>query len=165
VKKLNISIRFAKETDFEQVGKIFSEENRFHAELVPEIIQVADPIMTPEWFDEVLKDPKKNIFVAENENRLLGLALVMLQSSIDDPIFKLRKYVHIGDISVLKEFQSLGIGRLLMEKIRQWTDEQGIKEIELQVWERNDKAIGFYEKLGYHKWRRTMRLTLDDRNK
>jgi len=74
VKKLNISIRFAKETDFEQVGKIFSEENRFHAELVPEIIQVADPIMTPEWFDEVLKDPKKNIFVAENENRLLGLA-------------------------------------------------------------------------------------------
>lgn len=164
MKKLNISIRFAKGTDFEQVGKIFSEENRFHAELVPEIIQVADPIMSPEWFDEVLKNPEKIIFVAENENRLLGLALVMLQSSIDDPIFKLREYVHIGDIAVLKEFQGLGIGRLLMEKICQWTDDQGIKEIELQVWERNDKAIDFYEKLGYHNWRRTMRLTLDDKN-
>jgi len=54
VEKFNINLRSAGENDFRSVSRIFAEENRFHAQLVPEIIQVADPIMTPEWFGEVL---------------------------------------------------------------------------------------------------------------
>jgi hypothetical protein len=45
---MNFEIRLATESDFEQVGNIFSEENRDHAELMPVIFQVADPIMIPE---------------------------------------------------------------------------------------------------------------------
>jgi hypothetical protein len=34
-----IKIRLATGSDFEQVGNIFSEENRYHAELMPEIFK------------------------------------------------------------------------------------------------------------------------------
>ncbi len=42
---------------------------------MPEIFQIADPIMTPEWFDEVLKDPRTALFVAELEAEVVGVAL------------------------------------------------------------------------------------------
>lgn len=161
---MNIEIRLATKADFEQVGIIFAEENQFHAELVPEIIQVADPIMTPIWFDDVLNDPNQTLFVAEVEKNIVGVVLVAIRNSIDDPIFRQRKYVHISEIAVAASHQGRGIGRMLMEKIHQWGQAQGIAEIELQVWERNDQAIGFYENLGYQMWRRTMRFIIDDEN-
>ncbi|UCC50774.1 MAG: GNAT family N-acetyltransferase [Anaerolineaceae bacterium] len=159
---MNMEIRLATAADFEQVGTVFAEENRFHAELVPEIVQTAIPIMTQEWFDDVLNDPDKTMFVAKIDEDVVGVALVELKSSIDDPIFRKRRYIHINEIAVAAAYQSQGIGRLLMERIHQWGREQDIAEIELQVWERNDQAIGFYEKLGYQKWRRTMRFTIDE---
>jgi ribosomal protein S18 acetylase RimI-like enzyme len=160
---VNIEIRLATGSDFEQVGNIFSEENRYHAELMPEIFQVANPIMTPEWFDEVVKDPRKALFVAELEKEVVGVALVELKTNLSDPIFRQRRYAYIEEIAVAASHRDQGIGRLLMESVHQWGQEQGIAEIELQVWERNGQAIGFYQKLGYQMWRRTMRYTIDDR--
>lgn len=152
-------IRSASPEDFDGVGRVFAEENQFHADLVPEIIQVADPIMTQEWYAEVLSNPNSTLFVAEEGKNISGVALVELRNSIDDPIFKQRRYAHISEIAVLKEYQGLGIGRLLMEIIHEWVYELGITEIELQVWERNESAIDFYEELGYQPWRRTIRFT------
>ena len=160
VHKMNIEISLVAKADFEQVGTIFAEENCCHAELVPEIIQIADPIMTQEGFDDVLNDPSKTLFVAEIGEDVVGVALVELRKSIDDPIFRQRRYVHINEIAVATSRRGWGIGRLLMERIHQWGRAQCIAEIELQVWERNEKAIGFYETLGYQMWRRTMRFCL-----
>jgi ribosomal protein S18 acetylase RimI-like enzyme len=159
---MNLKIRLAAESDFEQVGHIFSEENRYHAELMPEIFQIAEPIMTPEWFDGVLQDPRKALFVAEMGKEVAGVALVEQRTSPNDPIFRQRRYAYLEEIAVAAAHRGRGIGRLLMERIHQWGQEQGITEIELQVWERNRQAINFYEKLGYQMWRRTMRCAVDD---
>jgi ribosomal protein S18 acetylase RimI-like enzyme len=160
---MNMEIRVVTEVDFEQVGIIFAEENRFDAELVPEIVQIADPIMTHEWFDDVLNDLEKNLFVAEIGKEVVGVARVELSNSVDDPIFRQRRFVHINDIAVAAAHRGRGIGRALMERIYHWARAQSITEIELQVWERNDRAIGFYEKLGYQKWHRTMRFSSDEK--
>jgi hypothetical protein len=62
-----------------------AEENRYHAELMPEIFQVADPIMTPEWFGEVLKNPHQALFVAEikkESHSSLRLFLCFMQQGL-----------------------------------------------------------------------------------
>lgn len=158
---IDLTIRLATAQDFEQVGIVFAEENQFHADLVPEIIQTAVPIMTQEWYDDVLNDPNQTLFVAEMGAEVVGVALVELRNNIDDPIFRTCRYGHIIDIAVAAARRGHGIGRMLMERIHQWGHAQGISEIELQVWHRNDQAIGFYEKLGYQKWRHTMRFVID----
>jgi len=159
---LNMEIRLATQADFEQVGVVFAEENQFHAELVPEIIQVAEPIMTHKWYDDVLGDPDKTLFVAELGKEIVGVALVVLKNNSDDPIFTKRRYIYIDEIAVAAAHRGQGIGRALMERIHRWGRAQGITEFELQVWERNDQAIGFYEKLGYQKWRRTLLFVGDE---
>jgi GNAT superfamily N-acetyltransferase len=117
---MHIEIRLVTKADFEQVGKIFAEENQYHAKLVPEIIQIADPIMTQVWFDDVLNDPGKALFAAEMGEDVLGVALVEIKNSIDDPIFRKRKYALIHEIAVAVSHRGQGIGRLLIEKIHQW---------------------------------------------
>lgn len=159
---MNFEIRLATRSDFEGVGMVSSEANRFHAELMPEIFQVADPIMTPDWFDEVLNDAHATLFVAELDGEVVGVALVEQKTNVSDPIFRQRRYANIREIGVAASHRGQGIGRLLMERIHRWAQEQGIKEIELHVWDRNGQAIGFYQKLGYHTWRRTMRHIIDD---
>jgi ribosomal protein S18 acetylase RimI-like enzyme len=77
---------------------------------------------------------------------------------------QLASLVHINEIAVASSHRGRGIRRLLMQRIHQWGQAQDIAEIEMQVWERNDQAIGFYENLGYQMWRRTMRFSIYDRN-
>jgi ribosomal protein S18 acetylase RimI-like enzyme len=159
---MNPEIRLATQDDFGAVGKIFAEENQFHADLVPEIIQVTDPIMTHEWFYEILSNPNKRLFVAVIGSELVGVVLVEIRTNIDDPIFTPRKYVFVDELAVAESHRSRGIGRLLMERVRRLAKSQNINAIELQVWERNIPAMGFYKNIGYKTWRRAMRLNLNE---
>ena len=97
---MNTEIRLPSNDDFDQVGKIFTEENQFHVELVPEIIQIANPIMMHVWFEKVLINPDKTLFAATIKDNLVGVALVEHRTNIDDPIFRSRKYLHISEIAV-----------------------------------------------------------------
>jgi ribosomal protein S18 acetylase RimI-like enzyme len=155
-------IRQATEADFEQVGKVFAQENRFHAKLLPEIFKVAEPIMTHEWYDEILSNPHKALFVAELGSAIIAVLLLKVMTSPDDPIFQPRRYVYVDEIAVEEIHRGQGVGQSLMRKAGEWALAQGAREIELNVWETNTRAILFYENLGYTTIRRTMKLTLCD---
>ena len=134
-----MEIRLATEADFKQVGIVFAEDNHFHAQLVQEIIQATDPIMTHQWYAGVLNDPDKALFVVEIGQDIVGVALIEVRKSIDDPIFRPRRYLYISEIAVAAAYRGQGIGRSLMEWIHQWGRTQDVTEIELNVWERNDQ--------------------------
>jgi ribosomal protein S18 acetylase RimI-like enzyme len=125
------------------------------------MFNLADPIMTHEWYDDQLTGPDQALFVAELEE-IVGLLQVEIRTNPADPIFKTRRYAYVVDLAVAEGLQGQGIGRLLMDRAREWATEQGASEIELQVWELNTRAIRFYDKLGYETRRRTMRLALKD---
>ena len=157
---MHITIRQAIFSDFEQIGKVFSEENRFHVILLPEIFQIATPIMTHEWFDEILENADKNLLVAEHKQEIIGVILVTIENNPDDAIYKLRRYGYIDEIIVSENYRRQGVGKLLMKEAYAWALEKGVLEIELHVWETNNSAISFYEKLGYTTLRRTMKMRL-----
>ncbi len=144
----------------ESVGDLFTEELSHHIDMVPERFQLADPIITSDWYLELLGNPTKSLFTAEMDGRVVGLLLISLNRSLDDPIFKPRIYTSVVEVAVTKQFRGKGIGRCLMNQARDWANEQGADEIELEVWEQNEGAIALYKKLGYEVIRRKMRLTL-----
>jgi ribosomal protein S18 acetylase RimI-like enzyme len=157
---MDIAIRQAMSSDFDQVGRVFAEENRFHAALLPERFQIAEPIMTHEWFGEILTNPRKALLVAERAGEIVGLVLVTIKTNPDDPIFQPRRYGYIDEIAVAEQVRGQGIGRLLMKEAHTWAFEQGASEVELHVWEANQPAIVFYERLGYIAIQRTMKVVL-----
>ena len=107
---MNTEIRLPSNDDFDQVGKIFTEENQFHVELVPEIIQIANPIMMHVWFEKVLINPDKTLFAATIKDNLVGVALVEHRTNIDDPIFRSRIISISARSRLLNLIEDRGLG-------------------------------------------------------
>lgn len=57
--------------------------------------------------------------------------------------------LEIERIYVLKEYQGMRVGKALFDKALQRAHELGVGFIWLGVWEKNEKAIQFYKKLGF----------------
>ncbi len=89
--KTGVVIRWAAMADFAGVSKIFAEENRFHAELVPHAIRVAEPVMTRAWFEGVLADPAQALLVAQLGAEVAGVLLAALRTGAEDPILQPRR--------------------------------------------------------------------------
>ena len=156
----DFAIREATKADFDGVGKVFAEELEHHIDLLPGRFQMADPIMTSKWYDELLFNPDKTLLVAEMGEKIAGLVLIQLKRSSDNPIYRPRRFADIDELAVAKRYRGQGIGRALMDAAHKFIRSQGIDEVELDVWERNSGAIAFYEKLGYAKLRRKMQFIL-----
>lgn len=61
----------------------------------------------------------------------------------DDEVMKLHK------LYMLPAAQGKGIGKLLIQEVAKYAKQQGLKHVHLNV-NRNNKAIGFYEKQGFN---------------
>ncbi len=59
--------------------------------------------------------------------------------------------LEIERIYVLSEFQGIGAGSFLMDNAIAAAKERGKKYVWLGVWEKNEKAIRFYQKHGFRK--------------
>ena len=156
---MRISIRPAGLSDFHSVGKIFAQENRFHAELVPEVIQVLEPIMSEEWFARLLAKPEHTLLLGIVNDKAVGLVWLSERSNPDDPIYRPRRHVYIEELAVAEGHRGQGIGRELMRAAGDWARERGVQKIELDVWEVNQGAIAFYDRLNYRTLRRRMHLS------
>lgn len=66
------------------------------------------------------------------------------QSDINDP-----HSIELERIYVAKEFHSMGLGKVLMNKAFEFAVEKEKNHMWLGVWEHNDKAISFYKKHGF----------------
>ena len=156
----DLILREAIDDDMERVADLFTEELMHHIDLLPKRFQLANPIITSAWYDDVLGNPDKQLHVAELDGMVVGLLLLLLKRSPDDPILKPRFFATVEEVAVTKRFRGQGIGRRLMNHALDWANERGADEIELEVWERNHGAIALYEKLGYEVIRRKMRIVL-----
>ncbi|TYS64232.1 GNAT family N-acetyltransferase [Bacillus infantis] len=57
--------------------------------------------------------------------------------------------LEIERIYIKKSFQKHGLGKYLLNKAIGMAEEQGKKKVWLGVWEQNENAIAFYQKMGF----------------
>lgn len=67
------------------------------------------------------------------------------QSDVND-----KASLEIERVYVLSKYQGEGLGTLLMDKAISIAKERGKDYIWLGVWEKNEKALTFYKKHGFH---------------
>ena len=59
------------------------------------------------------------------------------------------RYVFITSVQLRKEYQSMGYGRKMMERIEDLAMQQGADGVELCVQDTNENAKAFYDHIGY----------------
>ncbi len=90
---------------------------------------------------EQIQVKKHNFFLAKENNVALGFISVELN-------YQNRTTAKIHKIYILPIAQGMGIGKILMQKAEELSHENYQKSITLNV-NRFNKALSFYEKLGY----------------
>jgi GNAT superfamily N-acetyltransferase len=158
---MELSIREAVASDYDELCDVFDEGDALHRDNLPRIFQKPrGAVRGRDYVLGLIADEAVGFFVAQVGDRLVGLICVMIKESPEVPIFVRRRYTVVNDLVVKDGFRRAGIGRALMEKAHDWAVAEGADSIELNVWEFNREAIDFYQTLGYETASRKMNKRL-----
>lgn len=154
---MTVSIRVAARDDYEALCGLFEQMDSLHEQALPGIFKAPDgPARSREYVSRLMRNRRGALFVAESDGRVIGTVNVALQDAPDIPAFVPRRFAVVGDLIVERGCRRRGIARGLLEKAQEWAKAQGVEQIELNVWEFNEAAIGCYQSLGYSSLSRRM---------
>ena len=131
-----------------------------HAKGREDIFRSSGAKYTAEDIVNMLSDTDTHIFVAEENGVLYGYAICYIVIKKDDPVFKDRAVFYLDDLYVLPETRGKGIGHKFMDFLFGYAKECGCRSFELNVWEFDGSATGFYKKCGMTTQKRTMEKKL-----
>lgn len=89
------------------------------------------------------KNPAFTCFVAELNNNVEGVALIYNRYSTWKG-----KALHLEDLVVSEKMRGLGAGTALLDEVVKYGHQLGVKRINWEVLDWNEKAINLYEKKG-----------------
>ncbi|WP_299382593.1 GNAT family N-acetyltransferase [uncultured Lacinutrix sp.] len=132
------SIRLATKNDMKNVHDLIVELAIFEKE--PDAVEVTVGNLEEDGYG---KEPKFTCFVAENENEIVGAALVYKRYSTWKG-----EVLHLEDLIVRKSMRGSGLGTELLNEVVKHGNAMGVKRISWEVIDWNEPAITFYEKKG-----------------
>lgn len=145
---MNLSIRKMAEGDKEFIVGLASRFNEFEfmSWRDQKKMQSAQVKLAEEAVNN--GDPDSDIFIVEDEqSNLLGF----LHMTKTTDFFTGVEQGYVSSIAVAKEGEGKGIAKLLMKKAEEWTISKGYKQVVLNVFGNNKRAVDFYSHLDYQK--------------
>jgi ribosomal protein S18 acetylase RimI-like enzyme len=151
------TIRKATAEDYSPLCGLFDEVDVLHRANLPHLFQRPNgPVREPDYYRGLIADKDVGLFVVEIGEKLVGFVHAVVRDAPPIPILVPRRYAIVESVGVKPGFQKHGMGRLLMDTVQEWATAEGATSIELNVFEFNETAIEFYEKLGYETLSRKM---------
>ena len=99
--------------------------------------------------EEMIFAEHVHLIVAIVENEIVGSGYVRIEKSGSYHKNELNGY--IGFMYVKPDFRGKRISSVILESLRYWAKEQGLKELRLDVYNENLGAIKSYERFGFNK--------------
>ena len=142
-----MNIRNAKNKDAKRIVSLLSQVLELHAEIRPDIFQTGTTKYTETEVEGLINNESRRTYVAVDENdELIGFALCEVRD-INSHNMVPRREMYIDDICVDGSARGRHIGSQLFEHVKQEAKKLGCYEITLNVWEGNDSARAFYDKM------------------
>ena len=109
-----------------------------------------DPAALNRFFSDLgegnfLTKPGAQAFVATIEDRPGGL----VSFYPDRDYFTNHPRIYVDNLAVTQEAEGRGIARALLDSVERWAREHGYREVVLDVFADNQRAIAFYQRQGY----------------
>lgn len=143
-----MNVRMAEEKDIERMHELLTQVNLVHHKGRPDLFKCGRKY-TDEQLREILRDKKRPIFAAVDENDcLLGYVFCIFQQHLNDNILTDIKTLYIDDLCVDETKRGLHIGSTLYNAVLDFAREHGCYNVTLNVWSCNESAMKFYENCG-----------------
>ena len=142
-------IRRATIDDYEALCGLFAQLDALHVELLPENFRSFDgPVRPVELFREKVSGKNKVLLIALSGTQIAGFVDVQKSSNPPYPMFVQRDFALVDNLYVSPEFRGTGLAPTLFEKAKEWAKEQGLSNLQLKVYSKNEGAIRFYQREG-----------------
>jgi GNAT superfamily N-acetyltransferase len=135
---MGFTIRRALEEDMQSALNLITELAVFEKE--PNAVEITVDDLIKDGFSE---DPKFKIFVAEEENVIIGIALFYERYSTWKG-----KAIHLEDLMVTESKRKLGAGKALYTAVLKYAHDNNFNRVAWEVIDWNTNAIDFYKSTG-----------------
>lgn len=135
---MSFAIRFATKNDMKAVHELIVELAVFENE--EDAVEVTVSDLERDGFSE---NPRFKVFVAEEQNKIIGMALFYERYSTWKG-----KAIHLEDLIVTESKRKLGVGKALYSKLMEYAHEHNYGRVAWEVLDWNQNAIDFYESSG-----------------
>ena len=156
-----MNIRFAETRDIPAMIGLLRQVGQVHHNIRPDIFRSGAQKYDEAALAELLKDPQRPIFIAE-EDKVLGYCFCILEETANHPVLEDERTLYIDDLCVDENCRGKHVGKQLYEYACRFAREVGCQTVTLNVWQGNDSAMAFYEKMGLRPRKIYMETRLED---
>ena len=135
---MSFNIRKGEERDAKAVLDLIIELAIFEKE--PDAVEITEADIIKDGFSN---SPKFHLYVAEENNSIIGIALFYERYSTWKG-----KTLHLEDLIVTQTKRKLGVGKALYTQVLKYAHENGFNRVAWEVLDWNTNAIDFYKSTG-----------------
>ena len=143
-----MEIRFAQPKDVAGILALLRQVGRVHHEGRPDIFRSNAQKYGASQVLAMLESSATPIFVAVEEDAVLGYGFCMFKKHELDPVITDHTELYIDDLCVDENHRKEGIGKAIYEEILRYAQMRRCYNVTLNVWSSNPGAMKFYESLG-----------------
>lgn len=159
---MEIYIRKANKKDNHELEKLSAEVQQKHAKERPDQHRFKSVTFEEVYKTNIYANSQFGVFVAvTKEGKIVGYIITRIMKH--EPHFEGQQayaYLYLHEIAVAGDYKKQNIGKKLINYAQNFAKENKAQSIELGVWEFNQTAIKFYEKLGFKTKIRKMEIKL-----
>ncbi len=155
-----VIIRFAGAEDLYRVNELRRQVNELHVAGKPEVFKPGFCSELRDYIHAIWEDPNKQIVVAEANGSISGFAVLNHIVRPENPFMFERDFLDVDEFGVDLNSRRQGIAAEMIRFIRDYAEKQGLRRLELNMWEFNRGALAFYETAGFRTYRRYMEIPL-----
>ena len=144
-----MEIRRARPEDIDGVYALLRQVLELHAALRPDLFRPGTAKYDHDRLRHLFADDDRPVYVAvDEEGRVAGYAICQLQLRPAADYIVPGRSLYVDDLCVDEKKRGQGLGAALFDHVKQEAAAMGCADVTLNVWEGNDGARAFYEKLG-----------------
>ncbi len=160
---MDIYVRRAERGDVPQMLSLLEQLDALHRKSYPERFNSHKKGgRSPHSLLKEMVKPSSEFWLAVRSRKVLGLAIFMHRQVTQSSLVKSDNFLLLDMLVVGEVHRRKGIGKMLIKQARKRAEEEGYSRIVVKVYEKNQGAIEFYEKLGCKTLTRNLELRLND---
>lgn len=143
-----MNIRRAVYSDMEGINSLLRQVLEVHHNGRPDLFKGGVKKYNDRQLKEILDDDSRPVFVAAENDNILGYAFCIIKQAVNDNILTDIKTLYIDDLCVDEKCRGMHIGKSIHEFVLDYAKRIGCYNVTLNVWALNEGAIKFYESCG-----------------
>lgn len=158
-----MNIRLAKREDADAIARMWEDLVRYH-QMIDEALPAATHnggAMYAKRLTDRLDDTHTRVLVAEIDGQVIGYVLGVIVDLVPE-IFVQEYSGFLADIYVEEAYRGKGVGRALVDALRDWFRQRSVRYFEWNVAARNAAGRAFWNAMGGRDMMIRMRTTLEE---